>query len=1004
MIIFESIKILFIKIACFLFLLSVCFLFFSNGSLAQTTIWSEDFSYDNGTITGNGSPEIATWESDGVVDMANNQWYNDYYGIGVCEGMIQACYSTYFYPARDTWQIIDSDPIEISGYSNISISIDISAEYFWPNNTILVEYKLDGGNWTTFETNGSPIGDWFTDNISLQAAQTNLNGNELYIRVTLNNDYSWKYFYIDNVIVEGTPTSVPDCAMPYFPEDNAVFVGVDASLSWNAVSGANGYKLYLGTSPSTFSIENGTDLGNVTSYTPTNGFAASTNYYWKIIPYNNLGDATGCLTNNFETDVYCSTVGQYEDRLYISNVHLNTIDNSTDYDEGYGDYTGISTTLFTEESYELTVAVDYYWWAPRMYIYTWIDWNQDGDFDDSNESYYLGRTDNSVSTTITVPATAVEGTTKMRIIASYSTVGSSCPTSSYNGEAEDYSIIIKEQLSFSNAGTYTVDLPEKICKLTIECWGGGGGGAYSASRYNKVGGGGGGGYAKSTLTVPVAGNYTVTVGGGGNYNSDGSESTVSHSGEIIIKGDYGRRGTSTGPYGVGGSGVGGSSNIGDFTSVGGAGGAVYNQYSNQGCGGGGGGSAGPDGDGNNGNMANRTSGATGGQGDAGNGGAGGAGGNRNNSGTAGSGEDSPLLGGGGGGGSDWGATAGNGGFPGGGGGGTKTTNGGVGANGRVILSWVIDTIAPTVICNSGVEVYADENGDATIDVSMINNGSYDDCCGIDTMWLVPNELECSASGDSIDVTLYVQDSTGNIGSSNTIVIMQDTIPPIFTCPSDTTISEGIILDTLKNITDFNATDNCSGVSHVSLYSETLQGDSVIIRTYRIYDNEGNYASCSQTISINGIGAAITAISSDACPQLETLQNFNPDNDNYNEGYSVISFEVARISSAVTWEFDFEIDEDNNLSNFEIINIETSDATINYSGSTGGTYSGSCTSIAESTEKITLNISVKNQPGKEQAIVCKVTSITDTHNNATSNYSDNSSDITIYAMPIVGVFN
>ena len=97
-----------------------------------------------------------------------------------------------------------------------------------------------------------------------------------------------------------TPTTTPpNAAMIGAPADAATLVLPTATLSWASGGGApTGYKLYFGTDGAGTStptnIVNGTDLGNVLSYDPNPDLTAGTTYYWKVVPYNGIGDATTC--------------------------------------------------------------------------------------------------------------------------------------------------------------------------------------------------------------------------------------------------------------------------------------------------------------------------------------------------------------------------------------------------------------------------------------------------------------------------------------------------------------------------------------------------------------------------------------------------------------------------------------------------------------------------------------------------------------------------------------
>ncbi|GAB4327110.1 MAG: hypothetical protein Kow0037_00410 [Calditrichia bacterium] len=85
------------------------------------------------------------------------------------------------------------------------------------------------------------------------------------------------------------------------PSDGATGVGFNPTLEWNAASNATGYKIYFGTDNPPTNIANGTDLGNVTTYSPTGPLAGNTTYYWKVVPYNSNGDAVGASVWSFTT-------------------------------------------------------------------------------------------------------------------------------------------------------------------------------------------------------------------------------------------------------------------------------------------------------------------------------------------------------------------------------------------------------------------------------------------------------------------------------------------------------------------------------------------------------------------------------------------------------------------------------------------------------------------------------------------------------------------------------
>jgi PKD repeat protein len=109
------------------------------------------------------------------------------------------------------------------------------------------------------------------------------------------NDVETKNGYI-------TVVSLPSCANLASPANGTSGIPRTADLDWDAATDATGYILYFGTNNPPTNIENGTDLGNVTSYNPAT-LNYNTTYYWRVVPYNANGSASGCSLWSFTTEV-----------------------------------------------------------------------------------------------------------------------------------------------------------------------------------------------------------------------------------------------------------------------------------------------------------------------------------------------------------------------------------------------------------------------------------------------------------------------------------------------------------------------------------------------------------------------------------------------------------------------------------------------------------------------------------------------------------------------------
>ncbi|THV58874.1 hypothetical protein EZV76_11460 [Flagellimonas alvinocaridis] len=165
----------------FLFLLGVTPIF------SQTTLWSENFSYGNGTENGTASgPSASDWTTNrgGRLSVRNNTLR----GRNL--------------DSQGTWQ---TDPIDITGYDFISFSMDTwvddEDEMDNGNDYFIGTYRVDGGSWLQFvNVSGSdsdPLDPSYTVNLSTTGNST------LEIRVQMLNHDNDEQYFIDDVEVVG---------------------------------------------------------------------------------------------------------------------------------------------------------------------------------------------------------------------------------------------------------------------------------------------------------------------------------------------------------------------------------------------------------------------------------------------------------------------------------------------------------------------------------------------------------------------------------------------------------------------------------------------------------------------------------------------------------------------------------------------------------------------------------------------------------------------------------
>ena len=144
---------------------------------------------------------------------------------------------------------------------------------------------------------------------------------------------------------------------------------------------------------------------------------------------------------------YCVAVGDCSFGDQIDNFSTTgAITNIADLGTGCspGDYRSSTQTLTIDAggSFNFTMAVNSPW-DQGLAIY--IDFNQDGDYDDAGEEVFLnGTAAQSFSGTINIPCTAICGTTRMRVRSNFlGAPGGPCTFETY-GETHDYNIVINQ--------------------------------------------------------------------------------------------------------------------------------------------------------------------------------------------------------------------------------------------------------------------------------------------------------------------------------------------------------------------------------------------------------------------------------------------------------------------------------------------------------------------------------------------------------------------------------
>lgn len=141
---------------------------------------------------------------------------------------------------------------------------------------------------------------------------------------------------------------------------------------------------------------------------------------------------------------YCSASALSESYEKIARIQFNTIDNSSSGTAGYEDFKNILTVVESGSGYAFTATISHPPYDQDQ-IMVWIDFNHDGDFEDTGEQVFSSPVGTGPhSTTITIPSNASPGMTRMRVRLHDSGLQPNltpCGDSGY-GQVEDYSVMI----------------------------------------------------------------------------------------------------------------------------------------------------------------------------------------------------------------------------------------------------------------------------------------------------------------------------------------------------------------------------------------------------------------------------------------------------------------------------------------------------------------------------------------------------------------------------------
>jgi Zn-dependent metalloprotease len=212
------------------------------------------------------------------------------------------------------------------------------------------------------------------------------------------------------------------------------------NLSWNTSTdnvAVTGYNVYQGSTLKATVTS--------TSYAIT-GLTANTAYTFSVKAKDAAGNISATsnvinVTTLNNTLEYCTSKGNSVADEYIDYVSIGGINNTTAGNGGYGNFTNFvgnlpygSNTILFSAGFSGTAYTEY--WK------IWIDYNQNGTFETSEEMVSGSSSSSAnLTSTFTVPTSALAGNTRMRVSMKYNSAQTACENFPY-GEVEDYTLNI----------------------------------------------------------------------------------------------------------------------------------------------------------------------------------------------------------------------------------------------------------------------------------------------------------------------------------------------------------------------------------------------------------------------------------------------------------------------------------------------------------------------------------------------------------------------------------
>ncbi len=202
--------------------------------------------------------------------------------------------------------------IPVDGATNVNIGTNIS----WDNAPTATGYRLSLGT-------GPGLGDILSNqdlgNVLFYNPPADLPTlTTIYVRIIPYNDNGNALSCTEQSFTTGDVATLPGCTSLINPVNGSINVPLTPNLEWTDVAEATGYRVTIGSSP--FSAEVLDNVEFFSNSTFVINFEPNANYFIRIVPFNDAGDAIGCQQESFSTILGC---GPFFDPMTGELVTLN---------------------------------------------------------------------------------------------------------------------------------------------------------------------------------------------------------------------------------------------------------------------------------------------------------------------------------------------------------------------------------------------------------------------------------------------------------------------------------------------------------------------------------------------------------------------------------------------------------------------------------------------------------------------------------------------------------